>query len=94
MDKTIFRKFKDGEVIALFPQIADSIGGGLCQSYMHTGQHSSATPDLVVKLTKLATPEEYAELLAELEQIGYNPQPAQKFTYKDFEIRKAQSVNW
>lgn len=90
MDKTIYRIYPDGEVIALFPQMAVDLGGGLCQSYMHIGQHSGATPQLVINRTKLATPVEYAELQKELEQIGYNPKPAKRFTRKDFEIRKAQ----
>lgn len=90
MDKTIYRKFKDGEVIALFPQIAGNVAGWLCQSYMHVGQHGAADPHIVYGETKLATPDEYAVLHAELEQIGYNPVPAKRFTQKDFEIRKAQ----
>ena len=90
MDKTIYRKYPDGEIIALFPQITANIGGCNCCSYMHIGQHGAATPDIVVSRTKLATPDEYAELHVELEQIGYNPEPAKRFTPKDFEIRKAQ----
>ena len=92
MDKTIYRAFKDGDVIALFPQIAGNIGGWTCQSYMHVGQHGSASPD-IVNITRLAKPEEYAELHDELEQIGYNPVPAKKFTQKDFKIRKSQYTN-
>lgn len=95
MDKTVFRVYPDGEVIALFPQIAASVVDiGLCESYTHTGQHSSAAIDLVIQETRLATPKEYAELLAELEQIGFNPKPAKKCTYKDFKIRKAQVMGW
>lgn len=91
MDKTIYRKYRrDGEIIALFPQIAGQIAGWLCQSYIHVGQHSAANPDIVVRQTVLAKPTEYAELHAELEQIGYNPEPAKRFTRKDYEIRKAQ----
>jgi len=90
MDKTIYRIYPDGEVIALFPQISASVGGGLCESYMHIGQHSGATPQLVINRTRLATPKEYAPLQAELERIGYNPVSAKKFTRKDFEIRQQQ----
>lgn len=90
MDKTIYRKYANGEIIALFPQIAASMNGGLCASYTHIGQHSAATPQLVINHTRLATPNEYKELHAELEQIGYNPEPAKRFTRKDFEIRTAQ----
>ena len=92
MDKVIYRKFKEGDIIALFPQIADKVNGWSCVSYMHTGQHSGANPDIVYS-TKLATPEEYAELHAELEKIGYNPKPAKRFTQKDYGIRKAQYKN-
>ena len=91
--KTIYRIYPDGEVIALFPQLAVTVGGALCQSYMHVGQHSAATPQLVINRTRLAIPKEYAELHKELVRIGYNPKPAKRFTYKDFEIRKAQYKN-
>jgi len=88
-DKTVFRKYKDGEVIALFPQIAGScLSGWDCCSYQHIGQHGAAVIAVVVQQTTLATPDEYAELLAELEQIGYNPVAAKRCTYKDFEIRQ------
>lgn len=94
MDKTIFRVYPDGEVIALFPQIAESIGGYCCQSYMHVGQHGGANPDVVVSQTRLATKQEYTPLLKELEQIGYNPVVAKKFTRKDYRIRQEQVKNW
>lgn len=65
----IFRRFKDGEVIALFPyQIEDHKGNVL--SYMHTGQHSAASLD-IIQYTVLAQPSEYADIQKELEGIGY-----------------------
>jgi hypothetical protein len=66
----IFRKFRDGEVIALFPyEIADH--NGAVSSYMHVGQHSGA--DLgIIQDTKPASPEEYGDLAAELRSIGYD----------------------
>jgi len=94
MDKTVFRVYRDGEVIALFPQIAAQVGGYLCESYMHVGQHGAADPLMVVMRTKLAVPAEYRELLAELEQIGYNPVVGKKCTYKDFQIRQEQVETW
>lgn len=90
MDKTIFRVYSDGEVIALFPQIAAQVSGYLCQSYQHVGQHGAANPDIVVRQTKLASRKEYLPLLKELEQIGYNPVIAKRCTYKDLQIRQ----NW
>jgi hypothetical protein len=66
----IFRVWrKEGTVIALFPDID---GDGHCSSYEHVGQHSPADYKLVVSKTRLATPEEYADLLKELDQVGYN----------------------
>lgn len=65
----IFRRFKDGDVIAILPyEIATKQGH--VSSYMHIGQHSAASLD-VIGDTKLATPEQYAELQKELESIGY-----------------------
>ena len=90
MDKTIFRVYPGGEVIALFPQISASLNGGLCASYMHIGQHDGANPEFVISRTRLATPEEYESLLRELEQIGYNPKPAKRCTYQDFLLRQKQ----
>lgn len=66
--KVIFRKFKNGEIIALFPEI---VGRRYVSSYMHLGQHSDADYSHVVQGTTLATPDEYMELKKELEKIGY-----------------------
>ncbi len=71
----IFRKWKDtGDIIALFPEMKEE--RVLCNSYMHVGQHGSANYyRLVTALhppTMPATSDEYANLLAELESIGYD----------------------
>ena len=88
--KTVFRMWPDGEVIALFPQIATAISGYECQSYQHIGQHSGANSWLVVVKTRPAKPEEYAELLKELRQIGYNVRIAKRCTFQDQQIRQRQ----
>ena len=62
--KVVFRKFRDGEIIALFPEVTDSHNYTV-MSYMHIGQHSGADPR-IVRDTKLATPEEYMPLYNEL----------------------------
>ena len=69
MIKTIFRKFKNGKIIALFPEIQGNRYEVL--SYMSLGQHAGADYSGVIKVTKPATPEEYAPLLQELKAIGY-----------------------
>ena len=66
--KVKFRKFEDGEVIALFPE--EKWNEDTIASYLHVGQHGGASPELVNDL-KPATKKEYAELKAELESLGY-----------------------
>lgn len=87
--KVVFRKFKNGEIIALFPQeLGDSHFENTCSSYMHVGQHSTACESLV-QCTKLANAVEYAELKRELEQqVGYILKVAKKITQADYRIRK------
>lgn len=77
--KTIFRIHR-GEVIALFPEIPATVTGRDCESYMHTGQHGAACPNLARYGFRLATPEEYAPLAAELARIGYELEIRQKIT--------------
>ena len=85
--KVIFRKFNDEEVIAFFPELPSDCNGYYCQSYMHCGQHGGADPELVYS-TKPAKPAEYADLIEELEQIGYNLKIAKRMTSHDFTTRK------
>ena len=67
--KVIFRKFKDGDVIAIFPKIKES--DRYLMSYMHVGQHGACSPT-IANITKLATKKEYSALQKELKGIGYN----------------------
>lgn len=67
----IFRKFRDGDVIALFPCEPGTNDPWTCQSYMHVGQHGSASSELHTR-TKPASEQEYRDLKRELEAIGYN----------------------
>jgi hypothetical protein len=64
----IFRKFKDGEVIAFFPTMVESFSPWECGSYMHIGQHSVASTELITLLDKCNI-NEYAPLLNELKTI-------------------------
>ena len=67
------------EVNAIFPDPSrtDSRGEVIYEGYAHIGQHTEIHEDFLLhtevgyhKVVK-ATPEEYAELKSELEQIGY-----------------------
>ena len=87
MTKVIFRKFENGDVIALFPQEPATSDGWECMSYMHVGQHGSADP-FVVRNTKVATPKEYAPLVSELLSLGYRLDIRKRFASTDYKIRK------
>lgn len=68
--KVVFRWWNvSKDIIALFP---DTWEYGFCNSYEHVGQHGDADYDGIIKQSRPATPEEYADLKAELESIGYN----------------------
>lgn len=75
---TVFRKFR-GEIIALFPAERWNNYNYDCTSYVHLGQHSAADYNYVVSKSTLATPDEYADLKAELERIGYELDIKQKY---------------
>lgn len=88
--EVIFRKYKDGEIIALFPYLIDN-RFGTCQSYMHLGQHSGATLS-IIDSTKLATEIEYKNLHSELiNQVGYKLKVLKKMNWNKY--RKAFQKN-
>ncbi|MCP3681640.1 MAG: hypothetical protein GY861_03025 [bacterium] len=88
--KVIFRKFKEGDVIALFPEIAGNMCKWTCQSYMHIGQHGAASLDIIAS-TKPATPTEYHDLATELIlHCGYNLQVIKRNRYSFMEARLQQ----
>ena len=64
--KVIFRKDKEGNIIAFFPEI--EVNYGNIMSYMHIGQHGEAYY-LFYKETKKADESEYNSLLNELKSI-------------------------
>jgi len=64
-----FRKFPDGAVVALFPDLPAT--PPYITSYQHIGQHSDASKELLLDLPR-ATITEYASLLKELNDIGYD----------------------
>lgn len=70
-DEVVFRIYPNGEVIALLPEYAADDDGNVT-SYMHVGQHSAADFDKVFEETREATEEEYADLLKEMTNLGYN----------------------
>jgi len=71
----IFRKFKEGDIIAFFPYETERY---ITPSYMHIGQHGDSDYSELINRTKLAHPNEYENLKKELEDIGYNLKIAKK----------------
>ncbi len=72
-DEVMFRRWPEGEVIALFPYIIATTTEGFVESYMHVGQHSGADLE-IIHCTKPANLSESdtAMLYNELTQIGYH----------------------
>lgn len=66
----VFRKFKQGgDIIALFPYYNEI---DFCVlSYQHLGQHGAANYSHCIDKSVIAKPEEYKDLMKELESIGY-----------------------
>jgi hypothetical protein len=89
--KVIFRKFKNGEIIALFPELPGSNKPSECLSYLHIGQHGSASIFLYTDC-KLAKPEEYEELYNELIAIGYKLQIVKRIT-RLMDLERKESLN-
>ena len=80
--KVVFRKFNDGEIIALFPQIKFGCPHYEIMSYMHIGQHGEVDHHAILEQTKLATEEEYQTLLNEIKNI-----------YHDYDIKVMKKLN-
>ncbi len=72
MTLVIFRKYGNGNLIAIFPyEIADT-DPGFCMSYSHVGQHGGCDPMHIMRKTSPATISESAKLSNELKhKVGY-----------------------
>ena len=88
--KVIFRKWIDGDIIAIFPEIPATLNPYECQSYMHVGQHSACEPMGVIQRTNLATPTEYCQLARELRKRGYRLEIRKRYQYAFLNVRKAE----
>ena len=84
--KVIFRKFKDGDIIAIFPEEPGTLQMSTCLSYMHIGQHSSCDVR-ITRNTLPATLKEYRDLRNELTKLGYNLEIIKKFTPNHYQTR-------
>ena len=64
--KVIFRKDKEGNIIAFIPEV--KVNYGNIMSYMHVGQHGESSYQFYTE-TKKASESEYNSLLDELKKI-------------------------
>jgi hypothetical protein len=86
----ILRRWLDtGDLIALFPDQPADYRGWLVDSFMHVGQHAAADYHGVVRATKPASPDEAADLIRELERIGYRLKVIKRTSWKHHEARRA-----
>ena len=78
--KVIFRKDREGNIIAFLPELR--VNRGNIMSYMHTGQHSEASYEFYLT-TRKANKNEYTDLFAALRNI-----------YDDCELVLKQKINY
>jgi len=67
----VFRRFRTGELVALFPEIPWSLDPNTCTSYQSVGQHGAADCAYVVRSTRPVPFNEALPLVRELRRIGY-----------------------
>jgi hypothetical protein len=81
MDRVVFRVDpKDGEVIAFLPDEPANWSRVVCYTYV--GQHGEADWDYY-HTTKRATPDQYQELMNELNERGYKVKPYKRMPRRD-----------
>lgn len=90
----ILRRWNNGNIIALFPELPADYQGWYCDSYEHIGQHSGADYHGVIHATKPVSLEDAADLIRELERIGYRLKPIKKASQKVHEARRATARSY
>lgn len=84
----IWPKREGGDVIAIFPELPGTMDPYTCQSYQTIGQHGSCDPSGLTNKLRLATSTEYAELMSELERIGYVLDVRKRIPSNSLDIRR------
>jgi len=70
--QVVFRKYSNGDIIALFPFEPADYEGKFCMSFMHVGQSSGADARHIINTTTPATFDESKALREELSSYPYN----------------------
>ncbi len=86
----VFRRWRDTkDVFALFPELPSDYQGYYCDAYEHVGQHGGADYFGCVNASVPATLEDAADLIQELDRIGYVLRPIKRASYRVHEARRA-----
>lgn len=93
--KVLFRKYPEGDVVAIFPELpADNLGWS-CMTYQHVGQHGGGVCSGIVENTRPATRADYEALLRELGRIGYSRlRIVKRMTPQMLKARREAASSW
>jgi hypothetical protein len=78
VDVVVFRRWRNGDVIALFPTLPADLSGNHCDAYEHVGQHGGADYVGVIQKTTPCSLNDAADLATELRRIGYRLKPIKR----------------
>ena len=87
----VFRRWpvsSGGDIIALFPEQPADYLGRYCDAYEHVGQHGGADYHGVVQVTKPVSDDEAADLIRELEHIGYRLKSIKRVSRRVHDARR------
>jgi hypothetical protein len=88
-DVVVFRRWKEnGDVIALFPALPADLYGEYCDAYESIGQHGGADFHGVIQHTRPCSLNDAADLVAELERIGYRLRPIKRASRVHHDARR------
>ena len=83
--RVIFRREKNGDILAVFPDEPGRYDPATCMCYAHIGQHGCVHMDYVLRNTKPALAGSYDTLLRELQGIYEQGEEA---------VKLIPSTNW
>lgn len=93
VDVVVFRRWKNGGLIALFPELPADPTGNYCDAYEAVGQHGGADYHGVIQQTKPCSLNEAADLASELRTIGYRLKPMKRTSHVHHERRRKTAAD-
>jgi hypothetical protein len=92
-DVVVFRRWKNGGLIALFPELPADMSGFLVDAYEHIGQHGGADYHGVIQQTSPCSVSDAADLITELRTIGYELKPVRRVSHVHHERRRRTAAD-